>query len=365
MVQINIDRITKIFPDKSKPGGIFTAVDNVSLTIPSGALFFLLGPSGCGKTTLLRMIAGFTIPDSGTLKFDSADITRLPPHLRDTGMVFQSYALWPHMTLADNVGFGLDVRGIKGEQRRKRIMDSLALVQMDHIADRKPNQLSGGQQQRVALARALAIRPKCLLLDEPLSNLDAKLRLEMRSEIRKIVKDTGITAIYVTHDQKEALSMADGIAVFKSGKLQQLGQPLDLYKYPATKFVADFIGESNFLPGTVTSVSNGSASINTAVGPLTATLSPQSSALSPNSQILAAFRPESITVSANGATGPNSIQTKRLSTTYLGEMAEHILELPNGNKIKAFELNPNMALSHAPTCTITIPPENLMLVPAE
>jgi iron(III) transport system ATP-binding protein len=365
MVTIAIDHLSKQFPDRSKPGGVFTAVDDVSLTIASGSLFFLLGPSGCGKTTLLRMIAGFTLPDAGTIRFDSQDMTRVPPYLRDTGMVFQSYALWPHMTIADNVGFGLDVRHITGDARKQRILESLTLVQMDHLADRKPNQLSGGQQQRIALARALAIRPKCLLLDEPLSNLDAKLRLEMRAEIRRIVKSTGITAVYVTHDQKEALSMADNIAVLKDGKLQQFGTPLDLYKRPATKFVADFIGESNFLPATIASVSATAIILNTPVGPLTASVPSGNWKLETGSSVSAAFRPESVGVSVNGAPGDNTVTGRRLSTTYLGEMAEHIIELPGGIRIKAFELNPAMITATAETCTLTIPPENLMVVPDE
>ena len=235
------------------------------------------------------------------------------------------------------------------------------------MAARKPNQLSGGQQQRVALARALAIKPRCLLLDEPLSNLDAKLRLEMRSEIRKIVKATNITAIYVTHDQKEALSMADGIAVFNAGQLQQTGNPLDLYRHPATKFVADFIGESNFLPATITNINGPTITLATPAGQLQATAPTfQNSEFRIQNSVLVAFRPESVTVSApGGGVAQNSLTAKRLSTIYLGEVAEHIVQLPDGTRIKAFELNPTMTASPSDTCTITIPPENLMLVPAQ
>jgi iron(III) transport system ATP-binding protein len=377
MISITIDHVTKRF-------GATTAVDSVNLLIPAGDLFFLLGPSGCGKTTLLRMIAGFVMPDDGRVLFGTQDMTYIPPYQRDAGMVFQSYALWPHMTVAANVGFGLDVRKIKNPDRAARIAESLELVQMAHLADRKPNQLSGGQQQRVALARALAIRPKCLLLDEPLSNLDAKLRMEMRSEIRRIVKQSGITALYVTHDQKEALSMADGIAVLRAGKLEQTGKPLDLYRRPASKFVADFIGESNFLTGTVESTTPQKTIVQTPVGPLESSIAGPAFRTSQN--VIVAFRPESVIVSNAGvppAVGPsnagvpptgnavvspavvgqtNQLPGKLLRTTYLGEMAEHLVQLANGQTIKAFEMNPNDAAAPAENCVVTIPPENVMVV---
>jgi iron(III) transport system ATP-binding protein len=362
MVTINIERVTKQFPAVGG-AGITTAVDDVTLTIPSGSLFFLLGPSGCGKTTLLRMIAGFILPTSGRVTFDQQDMTYVPPYLRDTGMVFQSYALWPHMTIADNVGFGLDVRKVKGDERTRRIHEALELVQMGHLKDRKPNQLSGGQQQRVALARALAIRPKCLLLDEPLSNLDAKLRLEMRSEIRRIVKQTGITAIYVTHDQKEALSMADGIAVMKLGKLMQSGTPAQLYREPVSHFVADFIGESNFLPATVLGQAESAefVRIGTDAGELIAH-KPRDLVMN-GKKFSAAFRPEAVSLRPI-SDRDNKITGKRLATTYLGEIAEHVVELPGRQQIKAFELNPGVgALQPAgDQVTLHIPPENIMLV---
>jgi iron(III) transport system ATP-binding protein len=365
MVTIAIENVTKRFPAPGA-GTATIAVDNVSLTIPSGSLFFLLGPSGCGKTTLLRMIAGFIMPTAGRITFDGQDMTYVPPYQRDTGMVFQSYALWPHMTIAGNVGFGLDVRKIKGAEREKRIDEALALVQMGHLKDRKPNQLSGGQQQRVALARALAFRPKCLLLDEPLSNLDAKLRLEMRAEIRRIVKDTNITAIYVTHDQKEALSMADGIAVMKLGQLQQTGSPAELYREPVSRFVADFIGESNFVPATVESVEPGDKGlvrVNTSVGALIAQ-KPKSAAITPQKSLLAAFRPESVSLKSQGGV-ENRINAKRVSTTYLGEIAEHVVALNNGDKVKVFELNPSLTQANAgDDVTLYVPAENVMLVEA-
>ncbi|MBN8645680.1 MAG: ABC transporter ATP-binding protein, partial [Planctomycetes bacterium] len=234
--------------------GVTRAVDRVSLTINAGDLFFLLGPSGCGKTTLLRMIAGFIDPTSGSIRFNGQDVTHTPPAKRNTGMVFQSYALWPHMSVLQNVEFGVKVRKVPRDERAARAMEALKSVRMDPYAQRKPNQLSGGQQQRVALARALVVRPSVLLLDEPLSNLDAKLRLEMRHEIRRICKETGITTVYVTHDQKEALSMADGIAVLDMGVIAQTGTPKGLYDRPGSRFVADFLGETNFIEATVEGV---------------------------------------------------------------------------------------------------------------
>ena len=235
--------------DLSKHFGDHLVLDHVNLRIEPGELFFLLGPSGCGKTTLLRHIAGFYFPDSGQILFDDQDVSRVPPHKRGTGMMFQSYALWPHMTVAGNVAFGLEERRTPKAEIVKRVDEALASVGMAAMANRKINELSGGQQQRVALARALVIRPRCLLLDEPLSNLDAKMRLQMRGEIRRVCKEFGLTAIYVTHDQKEALSIADRLAILDQGHLSQVGTPREIYRQPHSRVVADFIGESNFIEG--------------------------------------------------------------------------------------------------------------------
>ena len=244
MIDIRIEHLTKFF-------GNVVALNDLSFSIHSGELFFLLGPSGCGKTTLLRTIAGFYAPDSGCIFFGNKEISKLPPYKRKTGMVFQNYALWPHMTVAQNVAFGLVQKKLPTHDIQQQVSKILQSVRMDAYANRKPNELSGGQQQRVALARALAIRPRCLLLDEPLSNLDAKLRMEMQMEIRRICKEFQLTTVYVTHDQKEALSIADRMAIFSEGKIEQIGTPLDLYKCPCNRFVAHFLGETNFLAGTV------------------------------------------------------------------------------------------------------------------
>ncbi|MGQ0564288.1 MAG: ABC transporter ATP-binding protein [Gemmobacter sp.] len=226
------------------------ALDNVSVAIRKGEFFTLLGPSGCGKTTLLRLIAGFETPTSGSILLDGQDITHLPPNRRPVNTVFQSYALFPHLTVAQNVGFGLEMQGRPRAEVTARTARMLALVKLEALAGRKTSQLSGGQQQRVALARALAPEPKVLLLDEPLSALDLKLRKEMQIELKRLQHETGITFVFVTHDQEEALTMSDRIGVMSAGKIQQLGPPRDIYTRPANRFVASFIGETNFLPAT-------------------------------------------------------------------------------------------------------------------
>jgi putative spermidine/putrescine transport system ATP-binding protein len=231
----------------SQQFGDFTAVDAIDLDIPEGRFTTLLGPSGCGKTTTLRMIAGYLTPTSGTIRIGGADATRTPPEKRDLGMVFQSYALFPHMTVADNVGYGLKLRRVPSGERRTRVMETLELVGLAHLADTRPKKLSGGQQQRVALARAMAIRPRLMLLDEPLSNLDARLRLQMRAEIRRIQSETGLTVILVTHDQDEALEMSDEMVLMQGGRIMQHGAPQDVFPAPANRFVADFLGYENFL----------------------------------------------------------------------------------------------------------------------
>src|SRR5688572_18621077 len=259
MISIRIQQLTKRF-------GTVTALQHLDLTIEPGELFFLLGPSGCGKTTLLRSLAGFYIPDEGRIFFGEEDVTTLAPHKRNTGMMFQSYALWPHMSVAEDVAFGLEERKVPKPEIKRRVGEALESVRMGQYAERKPNQLSGGQQQRVALARALVIRPRCLLLDEPLSNLDAKLRLEMRAEIRRVCKEFKLTTVYVTHDQKEALSVSDRMAILDRGRILQVGSPREVYRRPTCKVVADFIGETDFVDGTLVSLTGGAVIVDTPIG---------------------------------------------------------------------------------------------------
>jgi ABC-type Fe3+/spermidine/putrescine transport system ATPase subunit len=252
MVEIVLENLRKTF-------GEIVATDEVTMTLKEGELSTLLGPSGCGKTTLLRLIAGFYVPDAGKIYFDDREVTHLPPHKRNTGMCFQNYALWPHMSVHDNIAYGLKLKRVDGMKYTKpaitkRVEDALGLVRLEGLGERRVHQLSGGQQQRVALARALVVEPDVLLLDEPLSNLDAKLRIEMREEIIRIQKELSITTVYVTHDQHEALSISDMVAVMDLGYVQQFASPREIYAFPQTVFVADFIGQCTFIDGEVTSV---------------------------------------------------------------------------------------------------------------
>ena len=236
-----------IIENAVKTYGDFRAVNGISLTIKPGEFFTLLGPSGCGKTTLLRMIAGFNTVDGGAIRFDDRVINNVPAHKRDIGMVFQNYAIFPHLNVAENVAYGLKARHVAKDQIGPRVEDALKMVQIEQLKARKPNELSGGQQQRVALARAFVIEPSVLLMDEPLSNLDAKLRVQMRTTIKKLQRRLGITTVYVTHDQEEALAISDRIAVMNQGNIMQIGTPEEIYRKPANPFVANFIGVSNFI----------------------------------------------------------------------------------------------------------------------
>ena len=258
---VRLEHISKIYQD-SKTGKDFYAVHDTSLNIEPGSFVTLLGPSGCGKTTTLRMIAGFESPDEGEIYLGEEPINELTPNKRDTAMVFQSYALLPHYNVFDNVAYGLKLRKVPKEEIKERVMKILDLVELTGMEGRMTNQLSGGQQQRVALARALVIEPSVLLFDEPLSNLDAKLRVSMRTEIRRIQQEVGITAIYVTHDQSEAMALSDQIIIMNKGVVAQVGTPQEIYYHPNSEFVADFIGEANFLRGTLKSVDGAQAVMN-------------------------------------------------------------------------------------------------------
>ena len=264
---VRLDHISKIYQDP-KTGKDFYAVRDTSLTIEPGSFVTLLGPSGCGKTTTLRMIAGFESPDEGEIYLGDEAINELTPNKRDTAMVFQSYALLPHYNVFDNVAYGLKLRKVPKEEIKERVMKILDLVELTGMEARMTNQLSGGQQQRVALARALVIEPSVLLFDEPLSNLDAKLRVSMRTEIRRIQQRVGITAIYVTHDQSEAMALSDQIIVMSKGVVAQMGTPQEIYYHPVNEFVADFIGEANFLKGTMTGRSGGKVTLSIHDNPL-------------------------------------------------------------------------------------------------
>ena len=339
MTSVRLEHLTKSFAET-------VAVDDISLTIEAGELFFLLGPSGCGKSTLLRLIAGLHEPTSGRIYFGDRDVTPLGTDQRNAVMCFQSYALWPHMTVEENVRFGLEVRKVRAAEQARRVAETIKLVQMEALAKRKPNQLSGGQQQRVALARALVVHPDCLLLDEPLSNLDAKLRLDMRAEIRRICRSAGLTAIYVTHDQKEALSIADRMAVLNKGKIEQVGRPQDLYLRPGNVFVANFMGETNFIAGTVRAVESDRVEVDTGIGRVVSAAA-AAAGVRAGDRVTVSLRPESIrigrAVAADGAM--NAFDGIVHDTAYLGEVAQHQVSIgANGSEttLKVFELNPKI-----------------------
>ncbi|MFB6519972.1 ABC transporter ATP-binding protein [Streptomyces sp. NPDC056401] len=304
--------------------GSTVALDGLDLTIEPGELVALLGPSGCGKTTALRVVAGFEQPDSGEVLLDGQDITRIPANRRDAGMVFQSYSLFPNLSARDNVAFGLRVRKVGAAARRERAAELLDLVGLPDHGDRYPHQMSGGQQQRVALARALALRPRVLLLDEPLSALDAKVRAGLREEIRRLQLSLGITTVFVTHDQEEALSMADRVAVLNAGRLEQCAAPAELYERPATPFVAEFVGTMNRLPGRL----SGSGTVEVAGSRL-----PVDGPVPSTSDVEVLVRPENITVtaSAEGAEGTATV----VSASFFGSVTRLHLDLPDGTRVKA------------------------------
>jgi len=359
MIEVTIRKLSVRF------GGV-AALDAVELRVEPGELFLLLGPSGSGKTTLLRCIAGFTLPDEGEVLFGGEDVTRLAPHKRNAAMVFQSFALWPHLSVAENVAFGLRERRVEKRQIDERVREALELTRMGPFAARRIDQLSGGEQQRVSLARALVVKPRCLLLDEPLSNLDANLRHAMRDEIRRICKEQGLTALYVTHDQKEALAVGDRIAVMKAGRILQVGTPDEIYKRPISRGVASFIGETNLLEGKVTHREKGELRITCGIGELASTAAP-GFVPEVGSRVWVSLRPECLALAPPGASAPpaNAAAGFVESTTYLGELAEH--RFRSGSEVlRIYELNPKPAAwPRGSNATATVSPLDVVLLPAE
>jgi ABC-type Fe3+/spermidine/putrescine transport system ATPase subunit len=329
---IVIDGVSRAF-------GSVKAVDQVQLTVGDGEFFTLLGPSGCGKTTLLRMIAGFCELDSGEIRFGERRIDRLAAHTRDIGMVFQNYAVFPNLSVAGNVAYGLKARGVAGAELESRVAEALALVQLGGYGARWPHQLSGGQLQRVAIARALVIRPQVLLFDEPLSNLDARLRVSMRAEIRELQKSLGITAIYVTHDQEEAMSVSDRIALMSAGRLEQVGSPAEIYRHPASRFAAEFMGTTNLLDAALIGGGSGTVSL----------------------------RPEALRLLAPGAAAPpgwQSLAGTVARVEILGPITRVEARLAGGATVKLATLDePHQPLQPGQSVALAFDPARLTVLP--
>ena len=332
MESIRAESVVKMF-------GKVRALDGIRLLIEPGELFFLLGASGCGKTTLLRCIAGLETPTSGSIHFGERDVTKMPPHKREAAMVFQSYALWPHLTVGQNIAFGLEERKVAKPEIKRRVEEALEMVQLAGFGDRSIDQMSGGQQQRVSLARALVVKPKCLLLDEPLSNLDAQLRVEMRREIRRIVKENGLTGIYVTHDQEEALAMADRMAVLTRGTIGQIGTPEQIYRHPRSAYVANFIGETNIFSGEVVETRSGFAMVKTDAGPIAGRITDPEWTPSPGETVRLSIRPEAWRLHKEA--GDNPVSGKIVERAYLGQRIQYWIETAIGRQ-QIVEMNPHI-----------------------
>jgi ABC-type Fe3+/spermidine/putrescine transport system ATPase subunit len=377
-VNIRLQGLVKHF------GGV-TAVDRATLEIGDGELFTLLGPSGCGKTTLLRLVAGFSTPDAGEIWFGERRVERLAPYERNIGMVFQNYALWPHMTVRGNVTYGLRLRRLGADDIRTRLDGALRKVNLGGLEDRYPGQLSGGQQQRVALARALVLNPDILLLDEPLSNLDAKIRVQVRGEIRKLQHDLGITTLYVTHDQEEALSLSDRVAVMRDGRVLQTAVPKELYERPRTRFVADFVGTNNFVSGVCREVADGRAVVETPLGRLTAR---PGDGVAAGDRCVLAIRPENIALgelpqggtrdmAGEGAraiptAGPrsaagNALRGRVALAAYLGNTLRYDVEVDGGATLKVDVRDPwhHEPLSSGAAVELAFPATAALTLPDE
>jgi len=353
-VHLRVEHVTKRFGDT-------LAVDDVSFEVPRGSFATLLGPSGCGKTTTLRMIAGFYDPDRGDIVLGGRRINDLPAHRRGTAMVFQDYALFPHMTVRDNVGYGLRVAGVTRTERERRVSETLEFVGLGALGDRWPNQLSGGQQQRVAVGRALVLRPEILLLDEPLSNLDAKLRVQLRWELRSLQQRLGMTFVYVTHDQDEALSLSDWIAVMNAGRLEQAGTPWEIYYHPKTAFLADFVGAVNLVPATVRDVRDGHAVV--AFGERTLSVRvPVGLAVAPGAAVRLCVRPEALALAPrsaapNGTALPATVARK----AFLGDLMRYWLTV-DGREWIVDQPDPGASAPFEGEVLVRIRPERVHLI---
>ena len=345
---VRLENVTKVFPSLDGKGPM-TAVDHIHVHVEDGKLMTLLGPSGCGKTTTLRMVSGFEIPTSGSIFIGDRDVANLPPNKRDIGMVFQSYALFPHMTIWENIAYGLTIKHVDAGEVRRRTEEVVELMGLQGMEKRYPNQLSGGQQQRVALARAVICQPKVLLFDEPLSNLDAKLRLYMRDELRKIQKRLNITSIYVTHDQSEAMAISDQVLIMKDGQIMQCGTPQEIYEYPANRFVADFIGTANFIPCTLKSRSASGASVQIGDRSLLIEQPGTMEGIADGDSCVLSVRPESIFLSADGEGIDGTVE----SAVYYGSKMEYVVEAA-GAKLTVEIYDPKPEERYEPGNTVKV-----------
>ncbi len=360
---LRLEQLTKVFPGRGGSADVL-AVDDVSLDIERGEFVTLLGPSGCGKTTTLRLIAGFEFPTRGRIVLDGQEINHLPPNRRDMAMVFQSYAVFPHLSVFENIAYGLRVKKLPGDEIRQRVREVMELTELTGLENRQPNELSGGQQQRVALARALVMEPKVLLFDEPLSNLDAKLRVQMRSEIRRIQQELAITSVYVTHDQEEAMVLSDRIVVMDQGRIQQVGTAPEIYRRPRNRFVADFIGRANFLPGVVEQVD--AENVHVRVYQVSVPV-PRLDAVTfhPGQEVWILLRPESVRMHLEAPPGPAFVGDV-VRTSYLGAWAEYEVAI-DGQRILAVQYNPAEEELIPPGTQVHAEPirSNLYLLPGE
>ena len=353
----------------SKKFGELYAVKDVNLHIQKGDFYTFLGPSGCGKTTLLRMIAGFTTPEEGDIYFDEQRMNDIPPWERNVGMVFQSYALWPHLSVFDNIAFGLRERKIPKAAIREKVNETLKMVNLEGLEKRRPSQLSGGQQQRVALARTLVIEPRLLLLDEPLSNLDAKLRVQMRNELLRLQRELGITTIYVTHDQEEALAISTRIAVMSEGVVVQQGTPKEIYEIPSTQTVADFVGTSNFLEGKVVKIDGDYVQLESqdVESLLISWRGSFEKPPRPGIPLIVNVRPESIQIFAlegkDSVVSQNRLQGKIITSVYLGSLMQYEIEIASGSHIKVNTSNPRRTplLQKGEPVLLTFSPDDAIL----
>ncbi|HNS01326.1 MAG TPA: ABC transporter ATP-binding protein [Anaerolineae bacterium] len=343
---LRLENLYKVFPARGGSGEV-TAVHDVNVSIEKGEFVTLLGPSGCGKTTTLRLIAGFEFPSQGRIVLDGQEINELPPNRRDMAMVFQSYAIFPHLNVYENIAYGLKIRKLSSDQIKRQVARVLELTELGGLEQRAPNQLSGGQQQRVALARALVMEPKVLLMDEPLSNLDAKLREQMRTEIREIQQRLGITSVYVTHDQVEAMSLSDRVVVMNLGRVEQIDPPQNVYRKPKTAFVANFIGRTNFVPATVAAVEEGALRVDALAGALTVSQPETPRRVGDRATLV--VRPDAIRLTEEA--GQFAGVVKR--STYLGSQVEYEVDVA-GQVLIVVESDPRHVVVYPPGAQVGV-----------